>query len=702
MTEKRTFTNDRDYEFIIPLSISRKHDSALEMVNWSQTIFIKPGYRRTRLIHVWSVLILFIILGLTIHITFGEENNDLFGTITIVREPVSAIIIEDGFIPIGETHTFSYRLEKGHKYHMYLSGEWANPVVHATDYDLYLYEYNTYTSTLLSTHTKSAGLLEQVSNDNEGRYFIPEKSGLYYLSVKNDYLESSASETGTLMVIENIETDIWHERWMEGKIEEEPQSTTFWSYEFTSSSPRLKVQIAVPDTLDMYEARLYAMSNPGNGVGELIQNIPVAWEPGLRGDVQGDYGGFNLVPTGFRHVDAMASCERSGEDMIIDYFAPDDGEILYHLALIAEYGIGKLEFIIQTDFIPPEIELLNPPEIANYNEPVLVKFLVNDSQPIQRLDLTYSINNWMTPEKLNPLLTDNGTYLVTFPLTEPGTIVDYSIEAEDIMGNERKIENSYKVMGTSSLEIQYNNQSIIAGETAEITGRLTPKGESVNITISNQKEFYNVEILTDEDGLFSYKFKPTTIGNWTLYANFSGNNAYRPTTIESKTLTVSSYSPSVTLYLNQVRVESGKTITIRGTLDIEQPNIPIEILITHGGNLDKIVTTTDSFGSFSASFTPQIVEYHIIQAIIIGDGFLITDSESAQSDLTVVKPSLFTTLTRIPRIIQEKFALLFKPPFYIGFLSIFGLAIGGIIFYFWRKEGNKLSSRYSHRRRSKL
>jgi hypothetical protein len=398
----------------------------------------------------------------------------------------------------------------------------------------------------------------------------------------------------------------------------------------------------------------------------------------------------------------MASCERSGQDMTIDYYAPDDGEILYHLALIAEYGIGKLDFIIQTDFNPPEIELLNPPEITNANEPTLVKFLVNDSQPIQRLDLTYSIDNWITSEILNPFLTENGTYLVTFPPTDPGTIVNYSIEAEDIMGNERKIGNSYIVMGASSLEIEYSNQSIVAGETVEITGRLIPRGESINITLMNQKEFYNVEMLTDEDGLFSYEFKPTSIGDWILYANFSGNIAYHPSTTESKTFTVSSYSPLVTLVLDQVRVESGKIINIRGTVDIEQPNIPIEILITHGGKLDKIITTTDSFGSFSASFTPQIVEYHMIQAIIVGDGFLITDSESAPSDLTVVKPSLFTTLTRLPRTIQEKIALLFKPPFYIGLLSIFGLAIGGIIFYFWRKEGNKLSSRFSHRRRSKL
>jgi hypothetical protein len=160
-------------------------------------------------------IVLTSLLGPPIRGTWGAEGEGPFGGITVVREPVPAVIIDKGFIPVGDAHTHSYRLEKDHVYHVYLSGEWADPEDHATDYDFYVYEYDAYSSSLLSTHTEAAGLLEQVGNDPEGRFFTPDASGLYYITVRNDVLESFAAEPGTLMVIESIQTDEWHERWRE-------------------------------------------------------------------------------------------------------------------------------------------------------------------------------------------------------------------------------------------------------------------------------------------------------------------------------------------------------------------------------------------------------------------------------------------------------------------------------------------------------
>jgi hypothetical protein len=208
------------------------------MENWSKAQRIFLDMRGSSLLKiVITALILLFLLGSSARAAWGDEVEDLFGSITVVREPVPAVIIDEGLIPVGETHTYSYRLEKDHMYHIYLSGEWADPEDHATDYDLYVYEYDAYSSILLSTHTEAAGLLEQVGNDPWGRFFTPDISSLYYIAVKNDVLESFAMEPGTLMVIERIETDAWQERWMEGKIDEEPQSTTFWSYEFHRHPP---------------------------------------------------------------------------------------------------------------------------------------------------------------------------------------------------------------------------------------------------------------------------------------------------------------------------------------------------------------------------------------------------------------------------------------------------------------------------------
>jgi hypothetical protein len=652
------------------------------MENWSKAQRIFLDMRGSSLLKiVITALILLFLLGSSARAAWGDEVEDLFGSITVVREPVPAVIIDEGLIPVGETHTYSYRLEKDHMYHIYLSGEWADPEDHATDYDLYVYEYDAYSSILLSTHTEAAGLLEQVGNDPWGRFFTPDISSLYYIAVKNDVLEP-----GTLMVIERIETDAWQERWMEGKIDEEPQSTTFWSYEFTSSSSRIRVQVDVPDTLDMYEARLYAMANPEAGIGERIRGIPVAWEPGLRGELNGIYGGFNLNQTGFRHVDAMASCERNGEDMIIDYAAQAEGEILYHLALIAEYGIGKIEFIVQTDFNPPNVTIIDPPEIVEALEPTPLKFEVNDQTEITSLEFIYSFDGWETQRTLNPSSTEHGTQQVIFPPVNPGTTVEYSIEAEDKMGNHGETKGSFYAMGASTLEVSFNEEEVNAGEEVDIRGRLNLGGENITITLQKGETIINLTQTTDPDGRFNYAFKPVSTGTWTIWANFSGNEIYHPTEAGPFNLTVSSLQTSITFTMDKERVESGKTVTVNGSLGLEKPNVMVEILVIYVNETEKMYTKTDSLGRFTGSFEPSTKGQHTVKTMVIGDGFLYADSESVSKELTVVKPSLATTLSRVPASLIDWAAPYLKPPFLYGIIGVVGVAGGGVVIYLRRRE----------------
>jgi hypothetical protein len=53
---------------------------------------------------------------------------------------------------------------------------------------------------------------------------------------------------------------------------------TAWAYEFVTDASNIQITINVPNTLDMYEARLYKMSNPDSLI---INDSPLPWEPGL-------------------------------------------------------------------------------------------------------------------------------------------------------------------------------------------------------------------------------------------------------------------------------------------------------------------------------------------------------------------------------------------------------------------------------------
>lgn len=613
-------------------------------------------------------------------------TDTLFGNITVIREPVQAIEIAEGFIPVGEANTFVYYLEKGHKYHVYLSGEWADPKTHETDYDIYVYKLIGSAAQLISTHTEAAGLLEQVGNDGLGQYFIPDSTRLYYFTIRNDALESAAAEPATLMILEHIETNAWLDRWMEGKVNEQPVGDTLWSYEFVTSSPRIRVDLKVPISLDMYEARLYVMGNPAAGKGELMEGIPVAWEPGLRGQLSGFYGGFNFDPQGHRHVDAMASCEQNGEDMVIDYEAPIGGELLYHLVLIAEYGVGNLDFMVQTDFDPPEFQLIDPPEIVAAGEPTVLKVNITDETEIVDISFSYTLDGGESWDSDTVRAEASGTYNVTVLGIDPGVTVEYIFEAEDEMGHEGEIEGSYFAIGESSIELRLIDDEILAGEETTAKGKLNPRGEDVILFFFQGEEIYNFTLTTNEYGRFNQSLEPTSLGNWSVYTVFPGNEAYYNSTSETLNFTVSTRSTATTCRVSEGTIEAGFGVTITGEFSLEIPDVTVEILLKTTEQVQKIYAQTSANGSFSTPFEPDSKGTWRVQAESFGDGFLYEGSESGWAELEVVTPSLTTTVSRLPSIIAARAGPFLKPPYLYAVVGVVGIAGGGIVFYLRRRE----------------
>ncbi len=366
--------------------------------------------------------------------------------------------------------------------------------------------------------------------------------------------------------------------------------------------------------------------------------------------------------------------------MVIDYVAQAGGEILYHLVLIAEYGVGKIEFIVQTDFDPPNITVLDPPEIVDAFNPTPLEFEVNDQTKVTGLEFSYSTDGGETFRTLNPSTAGGGVLGVEFPSVNPGTTVEYIIEAVDAMGNGGEARGSFYAMGATTLEIDFSEEAIAAGEEVEVRGRLNPGGEPVNVSIVNGDALINVTLVTDPDGRFNYPFKPAATGNWTLRARFDGSVAYHAAYTEPVNLTVSSLQTSIACSLDLETVESGETVTVTGSLDPEKSDVTVEVSVLHGNESEKIYARTDSLGRFTVSFEPSAKGDYTVKARVFGDGFLYTGSESGPIFFTVVAPSLSTTLGRIPGVLMDRVAPFLKPPMLYGVIGVVGLAGGGIVF----------------------
>ncbi len=341
--------------------------------------------------------------------------------------------------------------------------------------------------------------------------------------IRNDPRESNASLPATLMIVESAQCNMWHEAAIQGKEDNEPVLNTSWAFDFVTESQRIEVWVEVPETLDMYEARLYLMANPEAGVGEEINSIPLAWEPGLYGQLDPQsYGGYNLESKGFRGV-AYASCESYGQDMLINYTSPVNGKCLYHLVFIGEKGTGKLQFAVKTRFEESSLTLLEPVGRVYANPSANATRLVfaSNNVTLKEAKLYYTINNWQSVSEENMVINEqNATCSGTIPSQEAGTLVQYRVEAIDMLGEEVVAAGNYTVKYEASIDFALSREAVFISEPVIVSGSLTPPVENLKTSIYFSSPTGTVEktAFTGPDGSWTVTFVTDETGNWTFQA----------------------------------------------------------------------------------------------------------------------------------------------------------------------------------------
>ncbi|MCK4478011.1 hypothetical protein KAU88_05745 [Candidatus Bathyarchaeota archaeon] len=452
--------------------------------------------------------------------TFNYINEPPYGNWTFARRPASPMKINASQIQIGANWTYVYALAANHTYHVYCYGDWINDgATPETDYDIYVYNPQ---GELEGYHTEAAGLPEHLGTTVDYPFFTPKYSGNYSFVIRNDPRESQAADAATLMVIEHVKPNMWHSRFIEGKQGNMSVENTSWAYEFTASSERIEIQVEVPDTLDMYEARLYFMANPANNMGERLNDVPLAWEPGLYGEISGFFGGYNLDSEGPRG-EAYASCEYFGQDMLINYTAPYKEESLYHLVLIGELGSGNVSFRVKTNFGDSVLQLATPIQKVYPNNETVITAVSNNSN-IQQAFLYYSINNWNT-SSVTEILVSNRTCNGTISGQEAGITVDYRVEAFDFLDNMMNLSGSYTVKHPTHVNFTLSSEAVTLGENVSISGFARPAPESEDARVKLVFTSSNGSIVeqicyVQTDGNFSAGFKPPFLGPWSVRAQF--------------------------------------------------------------------------------------------------------------------------------------------------------------------------------------
>jgi hypothetical protein len=571
------------------------------------------------------------------------------GNWTYIGKPISPIDVGDSQIMIGANWTYVCNLRAGAKYHVYFYGHWIDPTPLSakTDYDIYVYNP---LGELESMHTESAGLPEHLGTTVNDPYFIPKYSGNYSFLIVNDARESRGAKNGTFMIIEHLECNQWYGVHMQGKVNNKAQFDTCWAYEFTTSSGHVEVPVLVPDPpeayLDMYEVQLYLMANPFEGIGTMLNGIPLPWEPGLHGDavVSGSatYGGFRLSAEGFYHANASASCEYYGQDMLIDYQSGlSVGDVnrilLYHVALIAEGGEGIIRFMFKTDFSPPELHIQNPINKAYTDDDVVVTAYAFDNESgLKNITLDYTTDNWVNWATVEMEPSVNNTFVARIPRQPTGTTLKYKVTAVDAAGNTINQESSYLVKNKTSLYVTLSNTVIGGGQSIKVSGFLSRGLTNVILDFRWQNIHVLKTIMTTENGSFSYEYSPDRAGNWTVTVSWSGDSELWDISSEPLAFTIQKVSTSITCNIDHTTIIIGEDIDVTGFVVPPERDLRVIVnFIRPDGTTITREVYTSSDGSYElTAFQPNLKGQWQIRSSVTEDEFH-QSSNSNQVSLTV-------------------------------------------------------------------
>ncbi|MEM4704876.1 MAG: hypothetical protein QXJ02_07420 [Candidatus Bathyarchaeia archaeon] len=455
--------------------------------------------------------------------TFVEPS----GNWTYLEKVGFPVRFNESQIAIGCNWSIVCPLTANHSYHVYCYGRWIDTnSTPKTDYDIYVYNP---AGELEGYHTEAAGLPEHLGTTTEEPYFKPKHSGNYTFVIVNDAKESSGAEQATFFIVEAAECNVWHEHYVEGKDPaDQPVLNTSWAYAFATESQRIEIYVDVPESLDMYEARLYLMEDNRTVNRTILNGVPLAWEPGLYGERNGTIGGYNMESREYRGV-AYASCEYYGQDMFINYTVPRAGKSLYHLVLIGEKGNGTVSFLIKTLFGNAALLPLSAPSTANPQNETVITYACNATDLVNAT-LWFSADDWKNTSVLSMEIVDKKTCSATIPGQAAGVVVKYKVEAVDVLRNVLVASGNYTVKFASALNLTALQEAVIAGENITVKGDLAPKeaGQLIIVTFKTANFTKEVQAYTDVNGTFTASFQTENVTVWEVTARFNGNTTIFP------------------------------------------------------------------------------------------------------------------------------------------------------------------------------
>jgi len=249
-----------------------------------------------------------------------------------------------------------------------------------------------------------------------------------------------------------------------------------------------------------------------------INSYPLPWEQGLYGNVSGRVGGYNFESEGYRGV-AYASCEYPGQDMFLNYTSPNTGANLYHVAFIGEEGQGDIEFLLKTRFDNASLTPVVSPTRVYPSNVTFISYVTSNNATLEQAQLSYTTDNWTNTDSIKMAIS-NQTCVAPIPSQTAGSLVQFRIDATDLLRNNMTATGNYAVKQPLALNITAVKDSIVLGENITVSGNLTPDSNAseVQVQFNKSNSTQTVYCLVSHNGTFTASYKPNDSGLWNVTA----------------------------------------------------------------------------------------------------------------------------------------------------------------------------------------
>jgi hypothetical protein len=281
---------------------------------------------------------------------------------------------------------------------------------------------------------------------------------------------------------------------------------------------------------------------------------------------------------------------------------------------------------------------------VTWGESVSINVTVaNQGDSTATFNVTVTYDSLTVSKQTVTNLAPGGTTELHFVWNTTSTVAGtYNITcvAERIPGEGDISDNSY-VAGqvtvskkSSSISLSASLVTFNIGDSTVLSGAIIPSPNLTEVYISYRPTGGTwtkfPKIVTNEEGAFTYSWKPNTAGTYELKVEWSGDSTLEGSVSSVLSITVNKTNSILTIELSEDSVTSGSSVTISGAVSPVRVGASVTILSSLGdGDWSEIATTTtNENGQYTYVWSPSQSGTYGLKATWQGDD----NTKSAESE----------------------------------------------------------------------